>query len=301
MEPDMAVTAARTTQVAVPATTARVAPPRRRRRGGIGLAVRIVLAVIVGIVMVFPFWVMVVTAFSGQSVFTGEVDLWPDTFSLDNFTRVFSAWPVLLWFQNSVLVSVITTVLTVVISVLAGFAFAKLRFPGQNVLFLVLLSTMMIPTQAILVSQFRIVDTLGLLGLFWAVIIPGAAATFGIFLARQFMLAIPNELIEAARIDGAGTGRIFLSVVLPLSKPLLAVLTLLSLMYQWNDFLWPLIVLKDPNLYTLPIGLQFLKGQYTTDYGALMAMTLISVAPLVVLFLAFQRFFVQGLATTGLK
>jgi ABC-type glycerol-3-phosphate transport system permease component len=133
------------------------------------------------------------------------------------------------------------------------------------------------------------------------VIIPGAAATFGIFLARQLMLAIPTELIEAARIDGAGTGRIFWSVVLPLSKPLLAVLTLLSLMYQGNDFLWPLIVLKDPTLYTLPIGLQFLKGQYTTGYGALTAMALVSVAPLVVLFLAFQRFFVQGLATTGLK
>ncbi|HZA03902.1 MAG TPA: carbohydrate ABC transporter permease [Propionibacteriaceae bacterium] len=297
----MAVTAASGARVAAPARTVSAAGPQRRRRGRAGLVVRIVLAAIVGIVMVFPFWVMVVTAFSGQSVFTGQVDLWPDRLSLDNFTRVFRAWPVPLWFGNSVTVSLITTFLTVVISVLAGFAFAKLRFPGRNVLFLVLLSTMMIPTQAILVSQFRIVDNLGLLGTFWAVIIPGAAATFGIFLARQFMLAIPNELIEAARIDGAGTGRIFWSVVLPLSKPLLAVLTLLSLMYQWNDFLWPLIVLKDPTLYTLPIGLQFLKGQYTTDYGALMAMTLISVAPLVILFLAFQRFFVQGLATTGLK
>ena len=290
--------------IAAPAKTRAAearAPRRRKRGGGIGLVIRIVLAVIVGIVMVFPFWVMVVTAFSGQSIFSGEVDLWPDTLTLDNFNRVLRDWPVGLWFQNSVLVTVITTILTVVVSMLAGFAFAKLRFPGQNLLFLVLLSTMMIPTQAILVSQFRIVDAIGLLGLFWAVIIPGAAATFGIFLARQFMLAIPTELMEAARIDGAGTLRIFWSVILPLSKPLLAVLTLLSLMYQWNDFLWPLIVLKDPNLYTLPIGLQFLKGQYTTDYGALMAMTLISVAPLVVLFLAFQRFFVQGLATTGLK
>ena len=297
----MAVTAARTAPVAARARTAQPARPQRRKRGRVGLAVRITLAAVVGVVMVFPFWVMVVTAFSGQSIFTGGVDLWPDQVTLDNFTRVFRAWPVLLWFGNSVTVSLITTVLTVVVSVLAGFAFAKLRFPGHNVLFLVLLSTMMIPTQAILVSQFRIVDRLGLLGTFWAVIIPGAAATFGIFLARQFMLAIPNELIEAARIDGAGTGRIFWSVVLPLSKPLLAVLTLLSLMYQWNDFLWPLIVLKDPTLYTLPIGLQFLKGQYTTDYGALMAMTLVSVTPLVILFLAFQRFFVQGLATTGLK
>ena len=116
----------------------------------------------------------------------------------------------------------------------------------------------MIPTQATLVPQFRIVSALGLIGTFWAVIIPGAAATFGVFLAR-------------------------------------------SLMYQWNDFLWPLIVLREPELYTLPIGLQFLQGQYQTDYGALMAMTLLSVTPLVVLFLAFQRFFVQGLATTGLR
>jgi len=115
------------------------------------------------------------------------------------------------------------------------------------------------------------------------------------------MIAIPDELIEAAKIDGAGSARIFVSIVLPLCKPLLAVLALLSLMYQWNDFLWPLIVLREPERYTLPIGLQFLQGQYQTDYGALMAMTLVSVAPLVVLFLAFQRFFVQGLATTGIR
>jgi ABC-type glycerol-3-phosphate transport system permease component len=168
-------------------------------------------------------------------------------------------------------------------------------------LFLLLLATMMIPTQAILVPQFRLVNAMGLVGTFWAVIIPGAAATFGVFLARQFMIGIPTELIEAAKIDGAGPIRIFWSIVLPLCKPLLAVLTLITLMYQWNDFLWPLIVLKDPQLYTLTIGLQFLQGQYRTDYGALMAMTLITVGPLVVLFLVFQRWFVQGFATTGIK
>jgi ABC-type glycerol-3-phosphate transport system permease component len=214
---------------------------------------------------------------------------------------VFASWPVGTWFGNSVTVSVITTVLSVIVSVTAGFAFAKLHFPGKTVMFMALLATMMIPVQATLVPSFRIVNAMGLIGTFWAVIIPGAAATFGVFLSRQFMLAIPTELLEAARIDGAGTPRIFLSVVLPLCKPLLAVLTLLSLMAQWNDFLWPLIVLRDPTLYTLPIGLQFLQGQYQTDYGALMAMTLVSVIPLVILFLAFQRFFVQGLATTGLR
>jgi ABC-type glycerol-3-phosphate transport system permease component len=273
----------------------------QRRRSRRWLVVRVVLASVVCLAMVFPLWVMVVTAFSGTSVFSQQLELWPRRFTLASFQKVFASWPVGTWFGNSVTVSVITTVLSVIVSVTAGFAFAKLHFPGKTVMFMALLATMMIPVQATLVPSFRIVNAMGLIGTFWAVIIPGAAATFGVFLSRQFMLAIPTELLEAARIDGAGTPRIFLSVVLPLCKPLLAVLTLLSLMAQWNDFLWPLIVLRDPALYTLPIGLQFLQGQYQTDYGALMAMTLVSVIPLVILFLAFQRFFVQGLATTGLR
>jgi ABC-type glycerol-3-phosphate transport system permease component len=276
-------------------------PLTRRTRSKLALTVRVVVAVVVSVVMAFPLWVMIVTALSGQSVFSTQLDLLPTDVTLDNFARVFSAWPVGQWFSNSVTVTALTTIISVVVSVMAGYGFAKLRFPAKTPLFLLLLSTMMIPTQAILVPQFRLVNALGLVGTFWAVIIPGAAATFGIFLARQFMLAIPTELIEAAKIDGAGPVRIFWSIVLPLSKPLLAVLTLLSLMYQWNDFLWPLIVLRDPSLYTLPIGLQFLQGQYQTDYGALMAMTLITVGPLVVLFLAFQRWFVQGFATSGIR
>lgn len=276
-------------------------PMSRRSRSKVALVARVVVAVAVSVLMAFPLWVMVVTALSGQSVFSSELDLLPTNVTLDNFRRVFRAWPIGAWFSNSITVTALTTIISVVVSVMAGYGFAKLRFPLKTPLFLVLLSTMMIPTQAILVPQFRLVNALGLVGTFWAVIIPGAAATFGIFLARQFMLAIPTELIEAAKIDGAGPVRIFWSIVLPLSKPLLAVLTLLSLMYQWNDFLWPLIVLRDPSLYTLPIGLQFLQGQYQTDYGALMAMTLITVGPLVVLFLVFQRWFVQGFATSGIR
>ncbi|MGI3780763.1 MAG: carbohydrate ABC transporter permease [Janthinobacterium lividum] len=286
-----------------PLTTSAAAhgPVSRRTRSRLALALRIVVAVVVSVVMAFPLWVMVVTALSGQSVFSTQLDLLPTNLTFANFSRVFSAWPIGQWFSNSVTVTALTTIISVVVSVMAGYGFAKLRFPAKTPLFLLLLSTMMIPTQAILVPQFRLVNALGLVGTFWAVILPGAAATFGIFLARQFMIAIPTELIEAAKIDGAGPLRIFWSIVLPLSKPLLAVLTLLSLMYQWNDFLWPLIVLRDPSLYTLPIGLQFLQGQYQTDYGALMAMTLITVGPLIVLFLVFQRWFVQGFATSGIR
>ncbi len=283
-----------------PAAATRTPTPRQRR-ARLERRLRVVLATLVGLVMAFPLWVMVVTAFADPATFPRSLKLWPQSFTLDNFTRVFQAWPVATWFANSVTITTLTTVLSVTVSVLGGYAFAKLRWRGRTALFLLLLATMMIPVQAILVPQFRLVNGLGLVGTFWAVIIPGAAATFGIFLSRQFMLAIPTELLEAARMDGAGSLRVFWSVVLPLCRPLLAVLTLLSLMYQWNDFLWPLIVLKDPSLYTLPIGLQFLQGQYRTDYPALMAMTLLTVAPLVLLFLAFQRFFVQGLATTGLR
>jgi multiple sugar transport system permease protein len=152
-----------------------------------------------------------------------------------------------------------------------------------------------------MIPQFRMVTSLGLYGTFWAVILPSASTALGIFLARQFLLSIPDELLEAARVDGAGNLRIFLGIVLPLSKPLIAVMTLLAFMGQWNDFLWPLITLKDPGLYTLPVALRFLQGQFDQNYGGLMAMALMASLPLVVLFLALQRFFVEGLTRSGIK
>lgn len=281
------------------ATPARRGPVRRGRRGR---RVRIAVAVVVCLVMLFPLYLMVVTALSPrQDVISQDLHLVPSSPTLANFTRVFALQYFWTWFANSLVVSTIVTALTVVVNLLAGYAFAKLPFPGKNSLFLLLLGTMMVPVQAIIVSQFRIVTTLGLVGTFWAVIIPAAASAFGIFLARQFIIAIPDELMEAARVDGAGRFRVFFSIVLPLCRPLVAVLVLLTFMYQWNDFLWPLVVLRDPVLQTLPVALQAFRGQFTTDYGGLMAMTLVSVAPMVGLFLAFQRYFVQGLARTGIR
>jgi ABC-type glycerol-3-phosphate transport system permease component len=185
----------------------------------------------------------------------------------------------------------------------AGYAFAKLRFRGRNALFLLLLSTMMIPVQAVMVPQFRLSIQLGLYGSFWAVILPESASVFGIFLARQFFLAIPDELLEAARVDGAGHLRTFVSIVLPLCRPLIAVLTLLTAMSEWNSFAWPLVALfSNEQLFTLPIGMVTdLQGQYSSNYGAIMAMSLLMILPMVVLFLAFQRYFVQGLARSGIK
>jgi ABC-type glycerol-3-phosphate transport system permease component len=283
-------------------TPARSPATSRRRRGRRGVVARTVLAVVVGLIFVAPLYQMVVTAFSPHSdIFGQTLHLWPSTPTLGNFRFIVDSEPIWTWFENSVEVATLTTIVTVVVNTLAGYAFAKLNFPWKTPLFLILLATMMIPTQAIIISQFRIVLKLDLFGTFWAVIIPGAAAAFGIFLSRQFMLAIPDELLEAARVDGAGRLRVFVSIVLPLCKPLLAVLALLTFMYQWNDFLWPLIALQSSNLYTLPVGLQFLQGQFTNNYPAIMALALLSCVPMVILFLAFQRYFVQGLARSGIR
>jgi multiple sugar transport system permease protein len=278
-------------------------PARTRARPRAGRAVRLVLAIVASAVVVFPLYWMLVIAFSprGEVFEPGSVRFWPSTFTTMNFETVFDRFPVGGWFVNSIVIGTFTTAFTVVLNLMAGYAFARLRFPGRNLLFILALATLMIPVQAIMVAQFRLVTGLHIGGTYWAVILPGAAAAFGIFLARQFFLAIPQELVEAARIDGAGHVRVFLQIVLPLSKPLIAVLILLTLLGSWNDFAWPLIALKDSDLFTLPIGLLYLKGQSTPDYSASMALALVSVLPMVVLFLAFQRYFVQGFSRSGIR
>lgn len=291
--------------VGQPPAPAEPAPRRRGRRdgSGLGLAIRIVLAVVASAVVFFPLYWMLVIAFSprGEVFRPGGVQFWPSRLSTENFATVFARFPVSEWFVNSVVIGAFVTVLTVTVNLLAGYAFARIRFAGRGILFILALATMMIPVQAIMVAQFRLVTGLQLAGTYWSVILPGAAAAFGLFLARQFFLSIPQELIEAARMDGAGHLRTFAQIVLPLSKPLIAVLTLLTLLGSWNDFAWPLIALKDPSLFTLPIGLLYLKGQSTPDYSASMALALVSVVPMVVLFLLFQRYFVQGFARSGIR
>lgn len=277
---------------------------RRQARAGDrrGIVWRTIIVAVVCAIVMFPLYWMIVVAFSPRGeVFDTELRLWPSTWTLENFTKLFEQYPMVDWFGNSVVIGVFITVLTVTVNLLAGYAFARLHFRGRNVIFLLALATMMIPVQAIMVAQFKLVAGLGIYGTYWGVILPGAAAAFGIFLARQFFIGIPDELIEAARIDGAGHLRIFLQVVLPLCKPLIAVLTLLTLMGSWNDFAWPLIALKQNELFTLPIGLLYLKGQTAPDYSAIMAMALVSVLPMVLLFLFFQRYFVQGFARSGIK
>jgi multiple sugar transport system permease protein len=288
---------------AVPtAGPARARAQRRRRRQRTGTAVRFVAALALCAVLLFPLYWMVVVALSSRAeLLGGTLRLWPRELTLDNVERVFSAFPVLTWFGNSVSISLTVSLLTVTVNLMAGYAFAHLRFRGSNVLFLLALSTMMLPVQVIMVALFGLVTGMGLYGSYWAVILPSAASAFGIFLARQFILGIPRDLIEAARLDGAGNWSVFSRIILPLSKPLIAVLFFMSLLQSWNDFAWPLIALKQNELFTLPIGLLYLQGQFGSDYGGTMAFALLNVAPMVVIFLVFQRYFIQGFARSGIR
>ena len=280
-----------------------VTGPRRKSHGKF-LGLRLAAAIIISLVMFFPLYWMITTAFSTRAdLYAPGLHLWPEHFTLSNFIDPIVRFPVWKWFQNSLAIATLTTIITVICNLLAGYAFAKLKFRGKNPLFLVLLSTMMIPAQAIMVPQFKLAIALGLYGNIWSVILPESAVIFGVFLARQFFIAIPDELLEAARVDGAGHLRTFVSVVLPLCKPLLAVLTLLTFMGEWNAFGWPLVALSgDPALFTLPIGIVGdLQGQYTSNYGRIMAISLLMTLPVVILFIAFQKYFVEGLARSGIK
>lgn len=263
---------------------------------------RLGIAVVATAIISFPLYWMVVVAFSHMNeIFLPGLRLWPSEWTLDNFKNVFSRYPISTWFTNSLMISTVATAITVTVNLLAGYAFAKLRFKGRDAIFILALATMMIPVQAIMVAQFQIITQIGIYGSYWGVILPGAAAAFGIFLARQFFISIPDEMIEAAKLDGAGELRLFVQIVLPLCKPLIAVLILLTLLSQWNDFAWPLIALKDSALFTLPVGLMIMKGETTPNYNDSMALALMASAPMILLFLFFQRYFIQGFARSGIK
>jgi alpha-1,4-digalacturonate transport system permease protein len=253
-------------------------------------------------VMVFPIYWMFATAVRPHAeIFGSAARLVPTSVSLGNFLAVLKRYPVLVWVDNSLIIAVVAVVLTVFINLLCGYTFAKFRFPGRNILFFAILGALMVPIQVILVPEFLIVSWLGLLNTHLGVILPRAAEAFGIFMVRQFMVAIPDELIEAARLDGAGEFTIFFRIVLPLSKPIIAVLVIFTFMWRWNDFAWPLVVLTNRDMFTVPLGLNLLRGEINPDWGNVMALALLSLLPMLAIFLAFQRYLIQGIASTGLK
>jgi len=287
------------------ATAETPAPARVRRgrhRARRATAVRFTVAAAASLVMVFPiYWMFVTSVSTPNDLYSGRISLWPSSFHWENYTDTLAQWPFARWFTNSLTIAVIAVVLTVALNLAAGFAFAKLDFPFRNALFLLVVSTLMVPVQVIMIPQFQVVADLGLLNTQAGVWLPRLAEAFGLFLSRQYMSTLPDELLEAARVDGASPWRTFRSIVLPLCRPLVAVLVIFTFMWRWNEFAWPLIVLREAQSYTLPVGLLFLKGQFGRDYGGLMAMSLLSVLPMLAVFALFQRLFVEGMARSGIK
>jgi len=246
-------------------------------------------------------WVLVSSLKTQSELFTYPLTILPAHPTLSNFSAALEDHALLRYFGNSSFVAVVATLITIAINLMAGYALSKYYFPGRDIIFYVMIGTLMIPLQAIMVPIFLLLKKLGMLNTLWGVIIPPAATPTGIFLARQYIMTIPNSLIEAARIDGAREGRIFRSVIVPLAKPIVATLAIFSFMWRWNDFLWPFIVISNKSKMTLQLALANFVGQYQINWASLLSLTVITMIPMVVVFLALQKYFVTGLTAGGVK
>ena len=219
----------------------------------------------------------------------------------ENYLDPLQRFNFLTYLKNSVVVTVVATLITLVINSMAAFALSKYRFRGRNAVFLVIIGTLMIPISVILVPVYLVITEIGWVNNLWGVIIPGAATPTGVFLLRQYMLTIPDELLDAARIDGASEWRIYWQVMLPLAAPALAVLAIFSVMWRWNDFLWPLIVLTRSEYFTLQVGLNAFQGELNVQWHYVLAMTVLTLLPITLVFSFLQRFITTGIASTGVK
>ncbi|PWH16134.1 MAG: carbohydrate ABC transporter permease [Anaerolineae bacterium] len=259
---------------------------------------------LVTLIVVIPLVWMFSTSFKLKSqLFTKEIYWIPKQITLENYEKILNnpSTPIGRWFMNSLFVASVTTVLKLVIDSLAGYAYARMDFPGRKQIFGLLIATLFLPGVMFLVPNFVTVAKLGMLNKFSGVIIPALASVFGVYFMRQFFESLPKELEEAAEIDGANRLQIFFQIALPLSKPALATLAVIEFLASWNDFLWALLVLKDRAVQTLQPGLRTLQGAYTSEYGLMMAGAVIVAVPVLVLYIFLQRFIVQSVATTGLK
>jgi len=275
--------------------------PRAGRRRWLQLTVSYAGLSAGAVVMLVPFiWMVSTSLKTGAAVFVYPPQWLPDPLVWSNYADVVRTMPFLCYVLNTTFVSGSVTLLQLVVSSLAAFAFARLRFPGRDRLFLAYLATLMVPGQVTLIPNFLIVKYLGWIDTYQALIIPQVFSAFGTFLLRQFFLTIPRELDDAARIDGASAFGFFRRILIPLSTPALATLGVFTFTAQWNNFLWPLIVINDVEMRTLTVGLRALVGQYTVQYPLLMAGSVIALLPMVVVFLLAQRSFVRGIALTGL-
>jgi multiple sugar transport system permease protein len=263
--------------------------------------------VLIGLSLIFvaPLVWMLLTSIKGP----GEATQVPPTVvpqdpTTEAYGTLFSGnsqTPVLRWFLNSMLAATGQAVVILVVASMAAYALARMNFRGKNVVFAMIIATLFVPIFTLIIPNFLIIDRLGWLDSLWALIIPGAAGAFGVFFLRQFFLSLPRELEEAAVLEGANSWQIFTKVILPLSKPALATLAVISFLSNWNDFIWPIYVLFSPENFTLPPGLGILQGAYTINYPVVMAGAALASVPALILFLFAQRYIIEGVSRSGLK
>lgn len=271
----------------------------RRRLGQAGYYI---ISILLAVLALIPFLWMISTSLKSRGALMSIPIEWiPAEPTLDAYTEVFSRFPFLRTIGNSLFISVAFTLITLVSASMAAFAFAKLRFRGSGVILSIYIATMMIPTQVTMIPLFVVMNRLGLIDSYASVILPSMFKPFAVFLLVQQIKTIPNDYLDAARIDGAGLFHICFRVALPLCIPTLATLAVTTFMESWNDYLWPLLMLTDRNKMTLPIALSTLNGQYNTEYNVLMAGSLISMIPIIIIYIAAQKQFKAGLMAGGIK
>jgi len=246
-------------------------------------------------------WMLSASFMSNGEATTFPPHLIPHAATLDQYRQLFIRLNLGRAFLSSTIIAVVTTLVSLLFNSMAGYAFARLRFGGRERLFRLLLAALVIPGQVAMLPLFLLMKNLHLVNTYWGAILPALASVFGIFLIRQFMLSIPQDLLEAARIDGASELKIYWSVVMPLARPILATLAIYTFMTTWNDFMWPLIVLNDQRRYTLPVALASLVGEHALDIELMMAGSVVTVLPVLLLFLALQRHYIAGLTAGGIK
>ncbi|OBZ17755.1 MULTISPECIES: carbohydrate ABC transporter permease [Bacillales] len=255
------------------------------------------------LLFVFPLYWMITGSLKNQtSIWSRQPDWFPKQIIWDNYIHLFSTKPALNWIFNSVFTSLATVLFVLFFSAMAGYAFAKRKFPGKNIIFALVLGTMMMPHQVTLVPLYMLIRNLNLLDSQMGLILPAIAFPLGVFLVRQFASTLPDEVIEAARIDGAGEMRLFTNIILPLIKPVLGALAIFAFMQTWNDYLWQLIVLQSSDKLTLPLGVSTMAyDELTINYGYAMAGASVAAIPMITFFLSLQKSFVKGITMGSVK
>jgi len=257
---------------------------------------------LVGVCMVIPFlWTLSSSFKNNNEIFTYPIRWIPEIFRVSNYKEVWSKIPFMTYYLNTVKLSVIVTLGQVLTCSLAAYSFSKLKYPGRDKIFLCYLATLMVPWHAIMIPQFIIIKYLGLNDSHWSLILINLFSAFGVFLLRQFMLGIPEELSEAARMDGCGNFKIYSRIVLPMCKPGIATLVVFTFNFMWNDYMAPMIYLTSDQLKTIQIGLAAFRSQYGSEYGLIMAGTVCALIPMLIIFCVGQKYLVEGIAFSGLK